>query len=131
MQVLHAMASIKEDLFASFAEDVPTAPLVTIALRKLVADDAQEKGRLFEASKSLGFFYLDMRECAQGEALLKGSDEMFDLNENFFNLPIVEKTKYDFAAQGMYFGYKGMGAEVVDRKDTNIKTEIYHVRCVI
>jgi isopenicillin N synthase-like dioxygenase len=122
------MAPTKEELFASFPTDVPTAPLVTISLKNLVSDDGQEKKRLFEASKSLGFFYLDLRECADGEALLGGSDEIFDLNERFYSLPIEEKNKYDFAAQGLYFGYKGMGAEVIDGKGTKDKNEIYNVR---
>ncbi|KAJ4358710.1 uncharacterized protein N0V89_003294 [Didymosphaeria variabile] len=121
------MAPTREELFTSFPDDVATAPLVTISLRKLDSDDAQEKERLFEASKSLGFFYLDMRDCAHGEALLKGSDDMFDLNEKFYDLPLEEKTKYDFAAKGMYFGYKGMGAEVIDGKGTKDKNEIYNI----
>jgi isopenicillin N synthase-like dioxygenase len=122
------MAPTKDELFASFPSDVPTAPLVTISLKKLVSGDKQEKDRLFEASKSLGFFYLDLREYVDGEALLGGLDEMFDLNEKFYQLPLKEKIKYDFAAKGMYFGYKGMGAEVIDGKGTKDKNEIYNVR---
>ncbi|KAK7182266.1 hypothetical protein DPSP01_006983 [Paraphaeosphaeria sporulosa] len=121
------MIPSNEELFASFPADVPTAPLVTISLKKIVSDDVHERERLFEASKSLGFFYLDLRECTDGESLLKGSDKMFDLNEKFYHLPIDEKRKYDFAAKGMYFGYKGIGAEVIDGKGTKDKNEIYNI----
>ncbi|KAF2679915.1 Clavaminate synthase-like protein [Lentithecium fluviatile CBS 122367] len=115
------------DLFSSFPNDVPKAPLVTISLHKLVTNDDEEKNRLFEASKLLGFFYLDMGGCEDGETLLRGSDEMFDLMERFYDLPLEEKRKYDFAAQGSYFGYKGMGAEVIDEKGTRDKNEIYNI----
>ncbi|KAF2877080.1 hypothetical protein BDV95DRAFT_625136 [Massariosphaeria phaeospora] len=113
--------------FDSFPDDVPTAPLVTLSLNKLVAEDAEEKARFFEASKSLGFFYLDMRGCAEGEELLDGANDMFDLMEEFYGLPVEEKLKYDFAAQGSYFGYKGIGAEVIDGKGTKDKNEIYNI----
>lgn len=116
-----------EEYFASFPDDVPTAPLVTISLEKLVLDDSTEKQRLFGASKELGFFYLDLRGCQEGEALLGQSDKMFDLMEEFYSLPLEEKLKYDFAAAGSYFGYKGMGAEVIDGKGTRDSNEIYNV----
>jgi isopenicillin N synthase-like dioxygenase len=114
-------------LFSSFPDDVPTAPLVTISLRKLLSHDGAENERLFEASKSLGFFYLNMTGCEEGEALLNGSSTMFDLMEELYELPLEEKLKYDFAAAGSYFGYKGMGAEVIDGKGTKDKNEIYNV----
>lgn len=114
-------------LFSSFPNHVPTAPLVTISLKKLVDRDAEEQERLFNASKSLGFFYLDMTECEDGESLLDESSTMFDLMENFYELPVKEKLKYDFAAEGSYFGYKGLGAEVIDGKGTKDKNEIYNV----
>lgn len=122
------MSSAHENLFTSFPDDVPTAPLVTISLAKLIAGDEREDERLFEASRSLGFFYLNMQGCSEGESLLKGSNDMFDLNESFYSLPLQERAKYDFAAEGMYFGYKGMGAEVIDGKGTKDKNEIYNVR---
>ncbi|KAJ4286749.1 hypothetical protein N0V90_013001 [Kalmusia sp. IMI 367209] len=121
------MAFTADELFTLFPEDVPTAPLVTIGLGKLISENVQERERLFEASKTLGFFYLDLRGCEDGEALLEGSNTMFDLNEKFYNLPLEEKIKYDFAAQGSYFGYKGMGAEVIDGKGTKDKNEIYNI----
>lgn len=125
------MGPSKEELFASFPDNVPTAPLVTVSLDKLVSGDEQEKERLFDASKSLGFSYLDLQHCTDGETLLKGSDDMFDLNEKFCDLPIGEKRKYDFAVKGLYFGYKGMGAEVIDGKGTKDRNEIYNVTYIL
>jgi len=113
--------------FSSFPDDVPTAPLVTINLQRLLNNGKEEHARLFEASKSLGFFYLDLSGCEAGETLLHGSDDMFNLIEHFYALPLDEKRRYDFAAEGSYFGYKGMGAEVIDGKGTRDRNEIYNV----
>jgi isopenicillin N synthase-like dioxygenase len=115
-----------EDL-PPFPEDVPAAPLVTIQLRKLLQYDKAEHAALFEAAKSLGFFYIDMRGCPEGEDILKQADSMFELASDFFSLPEEEKRRYDFAAQGKYFGYKGVGKEVIDGKGTRDRNEIYNV----
>ncbi|KAF1958642.1 Clavaminate synthase-like protein [Byssothecium circinans] len=61
------------------------------------------------------------------ETLLAGSNEKFDLMEKFYELPVEEKLKYDFTAEGKYFGYKWLGAGVIDRKGTRDKNEIYSV----
>lgn len=44
-----------------FPDTVPTAPLLKISLSKLLAHDAEEEGRLWNACCDLGFFYLDLR----------------------------------------------------------------------
>jgi isopenicillin N synthase-like dioxygenase len=59
-----------------------------------------------------------MRGCADGESLLQDADTMFGLMQDFFELPAEEKKKFDFTESGGYFGYKGMGAEVIDGKGT-------------
>ena len=116
-------------LTTPFPDDVPTAPLVTISLSKLIAPDDAEHARLLSAAKSLGFFYLDMRGSPEGERLLREADSMFTLMKQFFALPEEEKMQYDFASQQSYFGYKGIGKEVVDGKGTKDRNEIYNV-CV-
>jgi isopenicillin N synthase-like dioxygenase len=110
-----------------FPSDIETAPLVTLSLSKLSANDHEEQGRLYEAGKTLGFFYLDLRGCRQGETLLQDADRLFEINKAFFGLPVEVKQQFDFACQGSYFGYKGMGAEVVDGKGTKDRNEIYNV----
>jgi len=111
-----------------FPDDVPIAPLVTISLRKLTESPSTvEHDRLFSAAKGLGFFYLDVQDTPEGTKLLNQADDMFDLMDKFFSLPVEEKAKYDFAAKKSYFGYKGIGKEVVDGKGTRDKNEIYNV----
>jgi isopenicillin N synthase-like dioxygenase len=110
-----------------FPDNILTAPLVTISLNKLVDNSQDEHARLFEAARSLGFFYLDMHSSPAGERLLQEANNMFALMEDFFGLPLEEKQKYDFAAQKKYYGYKGMGREVVDGKGTKDRNEIYNV----
>jgi isopenicillin N synthase-like dioxygenase len=111
-----------------FPDDIPIAPLVTISLRELDRSTSTvEHEHLFSAAKSLGFFYLDLRGTPEGEKLLQQADDLFDLMNEFFSLPVEEKTKYDFAAKKIYFGYKGIGKEVVDGKGTRDKNEIYNV----
>jgi hypothetical protein len=113
----------------AFPPTVPTAPLLRISLAKLLASDAAEEGRLWDACCNLGFFYLDLRCSADhggdvdganghangstvvigrsvvdGESLLRDADALFDVAKEFFNLPVEEKAKYDFADEGSYFG---------------------------
>ena len=110
-----------------FPDDVPTAPLVTVSLSKLLSGDPTERNRFYDASKALGFFYLDLRGCAEGEALLHNADSMFLTAEHFFDLPVDIKQQYNFAAQGSYFGYKGMGGEVIDGAGNKDRNEIYNI----
>jgi len=70
---------------------------------------------------------LDMRGSPEGERLLREADSMFNLMEEFFALSSGEKMKYDFAAKKSYFGYKGIGKEVVDGKGTLDRNEIYNI----
>ena len=44
-----------------FPEDVPTAPLFRLSLKKLMENDSDEIDRLWQASCELGFFYVDLR----------------------------------------------------------------------
>jgi len=111
----------------SFPDNVPTAPLVTISLPRLLSSDHEEQSKLYEASKGLGFFYLDMRGSKVGEAIRSDANTLFGVAEDFFNLPLEDKKQFDFAAQGSYYGYKGMGAEVIDGKGTKDRNEIYNV----
>lgn len=111
-----------------FPDDIPIAPLVSISLRELERSTSTlEHENLFSAAKSLGFFYLNLQGTTEGEKLLKQADTLFDLMNEFFSLPAEEKAKYDFAAKKIYYGYKGIGKEVVDGKGTRDKNELYNV----
>ncbi|KAK4542485.1 hypothetical protein LTR36_006737 [Oleoguttula mirabilis] len=124
-----------------FPDDVPTAPLLRLSLKKLLDRDPQEETSLWRACCDLGFFYLDLRSGEQskrdsfhedgdgelnGDALLKDADALFHLGEQLFSLPDAEKQKYDFKDQGSYFGYKGLGSGVLDSKGTRDRNEFYN-----
>lgn len=47
--------------------------------------------------------------------------------DEFFSLPVKEKEKFSFADQGSYFGYKGIGAEVINGAGQRDRNEIYNV----
>jgi isopenicillin N synthase-like dioxygenase len=108
-----------------FPDDVPTAPLLRISLEKLLQRDDAELERFNRACEDLGFFYLDL--TGPGDALLRDADKLFDIGEELFDLPLEEKTKYDFSEKKSYFGYKAQGAVVVDRKGNLDRNEFYNV----
>lgn len=113
----------------SFPDNVPRAPLLRISLAKLLLNDTDECERCWRACCELGFFYLDLHtEDGTGEALLQDVGQLFEVMKDFFELPVEEKTKYDLADQGSYFGYKGYGKGIVDGKGTRDRNEFYNVR---
>lgn len=107
----------------AFPSDVPTCPLVRISLARLLHGSEDEAERLWNACCDLGFFYIDLRAGDEheteggavgnarqvevhvdGEQLLDDADRLFGVQEEFFELPVEEKAKYDFSEQGSYFG---------------------------
>lgn len=62
-----------------------------------------------------------------GDQLLKDADALFNIGEKVFELPVEEKLQYDFADQGSYYGYKGLGAGVIDSQGTKDSNEFYNV----
>lgn len=117
-----------------FPTDVPTAPLLRISLQKLLSNDPEEVSKVWKASRELGFFYLDLRDAVSpahpsinGPSLLRDIDALFSLGADIFALPPAEKQKYDLAPRGSYFGYKGLGAGVLDKTGTRDRNEFYNV----
>jgi hypothetical protein len=110
-----------------FPSDVPTAPLLRLSLPSLLSRSPDELARFVRACEDLGFFYLDLMGCELGETLQKQADQLFVVGEELFDLPLEEKNKYDFSAQKSYFGYKGMGTNVVDAKGNLDRNEFYNV----
>ncbi|KAG9201254.1 hypothetical protein G6514_005985 [Epicoccum nigrum] len=120
----------QEEGFASlppFPSTVPTAPLFRISLAKLTSQDEAEQERCWQACRELGFFYLDLRGCTPGCALLSDADALFELMRVFYALPVGEKVKYDFKKEGSYFGYKGYGEGIVDASGGRDRNEFYNV----
>ena len=87
-----------------FPDDVPCAPLLKLSYQKLLDGDVEESQRLFEASKQLGFFYLDFRDSREGASILEDVDRLFDVGEQLFDLDVEEKQKYDFSSAKSYYG---------------------------
>ena len=116
-----------------FPDNIPTAPLLRISLKKLLDQDTSEVDKVWKASQELGFFYLDLRDAVSastsidGPAFLEDVNALFSLGERLFALPVPEKQKYDFADQGSYYGYKGLGAGVIDKQGTRDRNEFYNV----
>ena len=53
---------------------------------------------------------------------------MFELGPSVFDaLSVEEKDKYDYKANGSYFGYKGFGQGIIDAKGTRDRSEIWNV----
>ncbi|GIZ45689.1 hypothetical protein CKM354_000884600 [Cercospora kikuchii] len=128
-----------------FPNDIPQAPLLRISLQKLLAGDVQEDEKLWRACCDLGFFYLDLRNGnsttnnsnspesqqdvlpIEGDALLSNAEDLFTLAQDVFNLPVEEKASYDMMGENSYFGYKGYGAGVIDRKGTKDRNEFWNL----
>ncbi|KAH7062250.1 hypothetical protein B0J12DRAFT_231778 [Macrophomina phaseolina] len=128
-----------------FPSDIPTCPLVRISLARLLHGDEEEEDRLWRACCELGFFYIDLRAVdpdvldggavgnarqvevhVDGEQLLEDADRLFEVQRDFFDLPVEEKLKYDFSGEGSYFGYKGYGAGIIDADGTKDRNEFYN-----
>jgi len=115
-----------------FPSDIPIAPLLRLSLQKLLNSDVEEQQRLWRASTELGFFYLDLRgahgvDNIDGDQFIEEADRLFGVAEEFYKLPVEEKQKYDFKDQGSYFGYKGLGAGIIDKAGTKDRNEFYNV----
>ncbi|EXJ94129.1 hypothetical protein A1O1_02522 [Capronia coronata CBS 617.96] len=108
-----------------FPDDVPTAPLLRLSLARLIDRDPDEVDRFGRACEDLGFFYLDL--TGPGDSLLADADQLFRVGAELFDLPLKEKKKYDFMHKQSYFGYKGYGANVVDRSGNLDRNEFYNV----
>ena len=77
-----------------FPMDVPTADLPQISYAKLQAGEKIEVDRLFEACKHWGFFLLDLRDNADGSALLDLADQVVEIGKKAFELDLEEKNRY-------------------------------------
>jgi len=108
-----------------FPEDVPTAPLLRLSLAKLLEHDKAEVNRFVRACEDLGFFYLDL--SGPGDGLLSYADALFQVGEQLFDLPLEEKKQYNFMHKNSYAGYKGYGANVVDKNGNLDRNEFYNV----
>ena len=73
---------------------ISIADLPTINYQELFQGNVREDQRLFEACKTWGFFYLDFRNGSVKD-VLKTVEEMYQLAEEIFDLPLETKLEYD------------------------------------
>lgn len=109
-------------LYPPFPEEVKTAPLVSISLAKLEANDAAESLAFFKASKELGFFYLNMEGSPLGEKIVALSEQLNQVQKEFHNLPNEEKEQYLREKLDPFFGYRILGESTEDgvtKRDEN------------
>jgi hypothetical protein len=77
-----------------FPEDLPTASLRKITLNKVLSGDEVESRELFEACKTHGFFFLDVRGTPAGDSLLELVEKLFAVTKELFGEGKEELTKF-------------------------------------
>ncbi|EXJ69879.1 uncharacterized protein A1O5_06952 [Cladophialophora psammophila CBS 110553] len=113
--------------YPPFAEGLPTAPLVSISLRKLEANDDGESHSFFTASKELGFFYLDMEGSALGEKIVAQAEQLHAVQKQFHALPNEEKERFLREKLDPFFGYRILGTREME-DGTVVRNENYNMR---
>ena len=112
--------------YPPFAEGLTTAPLVSISLKRLEANDAAESSAFYKASKELGFFYLDMEGSALGEKIVSQAEQLHVLQKQFHRLPNELKEEYLREKIDPFFGYRILGTR--EQEDGTIgRNENYNV----
>ncbi|KAL4929911.1 uncharacterized protein BDV17DRAFT_297881 [Aspergillus undulatus] len=97
------------------------AELNSISLAKLLEGNSDAVNELVSACKTNGFFYLDFRDAATSETL-KQVDELVDVGNSVFKLPLEEKEGYSTEKHlpSRLQGYKRAGCSVgpfAEKKD--------------
>ncbi|PQE18295.1 2OG-Fe(II) oxygenase family protein [Rutstroemia sp. NJR-2017a WRK4] len=95
--------------YPQFPSDIAVAKLPVLSLSKLLSKDDAESDALFEASRTLGFFLIDLSNDSFGEEFLRNAESMFDLNEEVHGLSTEELMKYAYKPPTSLFGYKHLG----------------------
>lgn len=116
------------DSLPPFPDDIPTAPIASASLSKLLAEDDTEGRKILEACRTQGFFYLDMRDSAEGQALLDESEQLLQLATQAFNPPVDEKRKFALKKGVSLYGYKEAGGvKQTDKDKRPDSTEFFNV----
>jgi hypothetical protein len=115
------------DKYPPFASNVTTAPLVTISLSKLEKNDPAESAAFFEASKSLGFFYLDMNGSELGERMVIEAEKLHALQVEWFKTPKEEKDEFRQEKIGPFYAYRPIDQKEMDDDGLPKRNESYNV----
>ncbi|KAL8888830.1 MAG: hypothetical protein Q9192_006113 [Flavoplaca navasiana] len=92
-----------------FPSDVPVIELECLSFTKLLANDAAECQRLFQACQYIGFFLVNLRGSDEGETMLKHAERAFDLTEQIHRVDQDTLKRYSFKPPADLFGYKSAG----------------------
>jgi len=111
--------------YPPFPDHLPTASLITISLSNLLGDDSSEANRLFEACKTEGFFYLNLKDT-EAAPLVELSERLAGLAEDTFKIPQEEKDLC-VPEPGTIFGYKKRGMTVTDKEGTPDTAEFFNI----
>ncbi|KAJ6468614.1 Clavaminate synthase-like protein [Mycena vitilis] len=104
-----------------FPEDVSIHLLLVIDYELIQAGDKHEIERLWTAGTTLGFWYL------KNHGVDEEVNGMFEVGVKTVALPLAEKMKYEQGDEGMSFGYKAAGANVVDATGTKDITQFINI----
>lgn len=111
-----------------FPGHVPIAPIASASLSKLLAHDDSEGQKVLAACRTHGFFYLDMRDCSEGQALLGESEQLLQLATGAFASPLEEKCKFALKRGVSMYGYKEAGTvKQTDRDKRPDSTEFFNI----
>lgn len=113
--------------YPPFAQDIPTAPLVSISLSKLEVNDGPESLAFFNACKRLGFFYLSMEGSTLGEGIVTEAEQLHVIQQEFFASPSEEKEKYAREKLDPFFGYRHSVLDTKNEDGTTRRNELYNV----
>lgn len=111
-----------------FPSGLPLAPIARISSKKLLKGDAEEGKHVLEACQIYGFFYLDLTDSPEGEALLEEAEQLLKLSERSFDSPKEEKMKFELQKGVSMFGYKAAGT--VKKTDKELRpdtTEFWNI----
>lgn len=112
--------------YPPLATNLQTAPLVSISLASLEANDAATSSALYKASKDLGFFYLSMEGSTLGESIVAEAEELHVVQKQFHALPNEEKEEYLREKIDPFFGYRILGG--LEQPDGSVgRNENYNV----
>ncbi|KIJ46868.1 hypothetical protein M422DRAFT_164750 [Sphaerobolus stellatus SS14] len=104
-----------------FPDNVPTHPLRIIDYQLIKAKDEMEMESLWEAAKSLGFWYLK-NHGADDEV-----DTMFDFSAEVMALPLEEKMEFTQGDGGNSFGYKYIGGNTIEASGLRDSNEFFNI----
>lgn len=78
----------------AFPDDLPTLEMQSMSLSKLLSSDKKTSDDLLSGCQDLGFFLLDLRGNALGEAMIEEVDQLFDFGKEALTLPSEVKLQY-------------------------------------